>query len=92
MQHTSTHPLGTPLKDPYPISGRDSFKGEGCNTLVLPKALAKEAHWVLHKLYAKMESEGTKSFRIMAKLSINHNKKESLPFIQCSPTNKILKP
>ena len=36
--------------------------------------------------------EGTKSFRIMAKLSINHNKKESLPFIQCSPTNKILKP
>jgi hypothetical protein len=28
----------------------------------------------------------------MAKLSINHNKKESLPFIQCSPTSKILKP
>jgi hypothetical protein len=36
--------------------------------------------------------EETKTFRIMAKLSINHNKKESLPFIQCSPTNKILKP
>jgi hypothetical protein len=36
--------------------------------------------------------EGTKSFRTMAKLSINHNKKESLPFMQCSTTNKILKP
>jgi hypothetical protein len=29
--------------------------------LVLPKALAKEAHWVLLKLYAKMESERTQS-------------------------------
>jgi hypothetical protein len=36
--------------------------------------------------------EGTKSFRTMAKLIFNHNKKESLPFIQCSPINKILKP
>jgi hypothetical protein len=59
---------------------------------VLPKALAKEAHWVLLKLYAKMESDGTKSFRIMAKLSINHNKKKTLCSIPCSPTTKILKP
>ena len=29
--------------------------------LVLPKALAKEAHWVLLKLYAKLESGGTQS-------------------------------
>jgi hypothetical protein len=43
-QYTSTHLLGTPLKDPYPISGRYSFKGEGCNTQVLLKALAKGTH------------------------------------------------
>jgi hypothetical protein len=60
--------------------------------LVLPKALAKEAHYVLLKLCAKMESEGTKSFIIMVKISIIHNKKEILSFIQCSPTNKTLKP
>jgi hypothetical protein len=28
-----------------------------------------------------LESEGTKSFRIMVKLSIDHNKKETLAFI-----------
>jgi hypothetical protein len=64
----------------------------GVTPLVLPKALAKEAHYALHKLCAKMESEGTKSFRTMVKISIIHNKKEILSFIQCSPTNKTLKP
>jgi hypothetical protein len=54
---------------------------------VLPKALAKEAHYVLLKLYAKMESEGTKSFRIMAKLSINHNKEEN-PMLHTMSTHK----
>jgi hypothetical protein len=29
-----------------------------------------------------MESEGTQSFRGMVKISINHNKKETLAFIQ----------
>jgi hypothetical protein len=54
---------------------------------VLPKALAKEAHWVLLKLYAKMESEGTKSFRIMAKLSNNHKKEEN-PMLHTMFTHK----
>jgi hypothetical protein len=30
--------------------------------------------------------------RAMVRISINHNKKEILSFIRCSPTNKILKP
>jgi hypothetical protein len=29
----------------------------------------------------KLESEGTKSLRIMAKLSIDHNKRDTLAFI-----------
>jgi hypothetical protein len=28
-QYTNTHLLSTLLKDPYPISGRESFKGGG---------------------------------------------------------------
>jgi hypothetical protein len=31
--------------------------------MVLPKALAKEAHWALIKLHVKMESERTQSLR-----------------------------
>jgi hypothetical protein len=36
---TQTHLLGTTPKDPTQISGRDSVKGEGCNTPGVPKAL-----------------------------------------------------
>jgi hypothetical protein len=39
-----------------------------------------------------MEGEGTQSFRGMVKISINHNKKGTPAFIQCSPIKKILKP
>jgi hypothetical protein len=35
--------------------------GHVVTPLVLPKALAKEAHWVLLKLYARLESKGTQS-------------------------------
>jgi hypothetical protein len=31
--------LSSPRRTPTRISGRDSFKGEGCNTLVLPRVL-----------------------------------------------------
>jgi hypothetical protein len=63
--------------------------------LVLPKALAKKHTCVLIKLYAKMESEGTQSFRGRVKISINHNKKETLAFIQFfthKPGSKTLIP
>jgi hypothetical protein len=40
----------------------------------------------------KIGSEGTKSLRIMAKLSIDHQKKGTLAFIQFSPMNKVLNP
>jgi hypothetical protein len=56
------------------------------------KPWPKKHTYVLLTLYARMESEGTQSFRGMVKISITHNKKESLAFIQCSPINKILKP
>jgi hypothetical protein len=37
-------------------------------------------------------SEGTKSFRIMAKLSIDHKEKDALAFMHFLPMKKILKP
>jgi hypothetical protein len=40
----------------------------------------------------KIGSEGIKSLRIMAKLSIDHQKKVTLAFIQFSPMNKVQKP
>jgi hypothetical protein len=43
---------------------------------VLPKALAKGA-----PLWPLIGSEGTKSLRIMAKLSIDHNTRDTLAFI-----------
>jgi hypothetical protein len=48
---------------------------------VLPKILAHWAHFwpLIH--YVKLESEGTKSFRIMAKLSIDHSKRDTIDTI-----------
>jgi hypothetical protein len=54
---------------------------------VLPKALPKEAHCVLLKLYAKMGSEGTQSFRGMVKIGINHDNKEN-PILHTMFTHK----
>jgi hypothetical protein len=40
----------------------------------------------------KIGSEGTKTLIIMAKLSIDHQKKGTLAFLQFSPMDKVLKP
>jgi hypothetical protein len=48
---------------------------------VLPKTLAQCTHlWSIIQ-YVKLEREGTKSFGIMAKLSIYHNKRNTLALI-----------
>jgi hypothetical protein len=80
-------PVEPPLRVVQPPGADYRSDCKNVTPLVLPKALAKEAHYVLLKLCAKMESEGTKSFRIMAKISINHNKEEN-PMLHTLFTHK----
>jgi hypothetical protein len=59
-----------------------------CNTPGVTQSPAQSKHiCVLLKLYAKMGSEGTQSFRGMVKIGINHDKKEN-PILHTMFTHK----
>ena len=63
-----------------------------CNTPGVTQSPGQRSTLVSYSHYMLEWKVKELKVRGMVKISINHNKKETLAFIQCSPINKILKP